>query len=46
MQGGRFVDYSDRAGLDLAAYGCGAVAGDYDGDGDVDVYITAFGPNA
>ena len=30
----------------LAGYGMGVAAGDYDNDGDVDLYITALGPNA
>ena len=40
---GRFVDVTDRAGLRLASYGMGATAGDVDGDGDLDLYTTAFG---
>jgi hypothetical protein len=43
--GGRFVDHTEFAGLAIEGYGCGAVAGDYDDDGDVDLYITAFGAN-
>ncbi len=43
--GGRFVDVTDRSGIVVAAYGMGAVAGDVDGDGDLDLYVTAFGPN-
>jgi enediyne biosynthesis protein E4 len=41
-----FVDVTERAGIDFTAYGCGAVAGDVDGDGDLDLYLTAWGPNA
>ncbi len=40
-----FVDVTAAAGLRLAVYGMGATAGDYDGDGDVDLYVTAYGPN-
>ena len=41
-----FADVTERSGLDFDGYGCGATAGDVDGDGDIDVYLTAFGPNA
>ncbi|MFW6175695.1 MAG: CRTAC1 family protein, partial [Acidobacteriota bacterium] len=43
--GGRFVDVTERAGLRVDSYGMGATAGDADGDGDLDLYVTAFGPN-
>ena len=42
---GRFVPAPD--GLPhLPGYGMGVAAGDYDNDGDVDLYVTALGPNA
>ncbi len=42
----RFTDVSARAGLEAAAgYGMGAASGDFDNDGDLDLYVTAFGPN-
>ncbi len=41
----RFTDVSDRAGLGLEEYAMGATAGDVDRDGDLDLYLTAFGPN-
>ena len=44
-RGPRFVDVTERSGLAVAGYGSGAVAGDYDGDGFLDLYVTAFGAN-
>ncbi len=41
----RFVDVTDEAGLDFGGYGMGGAAGDVDGDGDFDLYLTAFGAN-
>lgn len=42
---GVFVDVSVRVGLTSKGYGQGVVVGDYDGDGDPDVYITRYGSN-
>jgi len=42
---GRFRDVTAEAGLSPTAYGMGATAGDVDGDGDPDLYVTAYGPN-
>ena len=45
---GRFADRTSEVGLDGARYcvcGQGATAGDYDGDGDWDLYVTTVGPN-
>jgi hypothetical protein len=46
---GRFRDVTREAGLDLptgaGSYGQGVAAGDYDGDGWIDLYVTAVGPN-
>jgi len=39
---GRFEDVTKEAGLDRTFYGQGAAIGDYDNDGDLDVYITAI----
>ena len=41
----RFVDVTGAAGIDVGAYGMGGAAGDIDGDGDPDLYVTAFGRN-
>ena len=40
---GSFRDVTDAAGIRVAAYGQGAAAADVEGDGDVDLYVTAFG---
>jgi hypothetical protein len=42
---GRFEDVTARAGVANNAYGQGACAGDYDSDGDLDLYVTNFGAN-
>jgi len=39
-----FTDVTDRAGVGLRAYGMGAAVGDYDNDGYLDLFVTAFGP--
>jgi hypothetical protein len=46
LGGWRFEDVSAKAGVDLAAWGQGVCAGDADGDGRVDLYVTNWGPNA
>lgn len=44
---GAFFDVTSVAGIDtFVGYGSGAVAGDVDNDGDVDLYFTALGANA
>ncbi|NIM49645.1 MAG: CRTAC1 family protein [Gemmatimonadales bacterium] len=42
---GRFADVTAAAGLDFSMYGMGVAFADYDGDGDVDMYLTAVGDN-
>ena len=40
LGGWKFEDVSKQAGVDLAAWGNGACAGDFDGDGFLDLYVT------
>ncbi len=42
---GRFADIAESAGLAEHFWGFGVAAGDYDNDGDPDLYVTARGPN-
>jgi hypothetical protein len=42
---GKFDDVTAGSGLDVSFYGMGAAVGDYDGDGRVDVFISALGAN-
>ena len=43
--GGTFEDVTERSGIRHREYGMGTCAGDYDGDGRPDLYITNDGPN-
>jgi enediyne biosynthesis protein E4 len=40
-----FTDVTSEAGLEHIGYGMGAATGDYDNDGDIDLYVSNFGPN-
>jgi enediyne biosynthesis protein E4 len=42
---GTFTDVTRQAGLAVETYGLGCAVGDYDNDGNVDIYITSVGPN-
>ena len=42
---GTFTDVTARAQLEGVAFGMGVAAGDYDGDGFTDLYVTAYGRN-
>jgi hypothetical protein len=42
---GKFTDVTADSGLSASLYGMGAAVGDYDGDGKVDLFISALGPN-
>jgi len=41
----RFQDVTMRSGLGDTGYGLGVAVGDYDNDGDPDVYLNNYGPN-
>ncbi len=43
--GGRFEDVTPRAGVGHRGWGHGVAVGDYDNDGDPDLYVTSYGPN-
>ena len=42
---GTFTDVTRQAGLAVEMYGLGCAVGDYDNDGNVDIYMTALGSN-
>ena len=42
---GTFEDVTEQSGLQGAGYGMGVAVGDYDNDGDEDLYVTAYGGN-
>ncbi len=43
--GERFEDVTEQAGITFAGFGMGACWGDFDNDGDLDLYVTAYGEN-
>ncbi|MEN8109062.1 MAG: CRTAC1 family protein [Pseudomonadota bacterium] len=42
----QFTDVTAEAGLGRQSYSQGVAVGDYDNDGDADLYVTGFGPNS
>ncbi|MEK6260771.1 MAG: CRTAC1 family protein [Planctomycetota bacterium] len=42
---GKFAEVTKETGLDVTFYGQGVAVGDYDSDGDVDLFLSAVGPN-
>jgi hypothetical protein len=45
LGGLRFENVAQKAGVDGAAWGSGVCAGDFNGDGKIDLYVTNWGPN-
>jgi hypothetical protein len=42
---GRFTEVTEQAGLRSAGYSMGCAAADYDNDGDLDLFVSGFGPS-
>jgi len=42
---GTFTDVTERAGVPGGRFGMGVAAGDYDGDGHADLFVTNYGPD-
>lgn len=45
LGGWKFADVTERAGIAGRGFMLGAVTGDYDSDGDPDLYVTSYGSN-
>jgi hypothetical protein len=45
LGGMKFADVTAQTKVGHAGYGMGAAVGDYDGDGDEDLYVLNYGPN-
>jgi len=45
LGGGKFEDVADATGVACDGYGMGCAVGDYDGDGDPDLYVVGLGRN-
>jgi hypothetical protein len=43
--GWKFTDVTEKAGVGDKGYGLGVAIGDYDNDGDLDIYLNNYGPN-
>jgi len=43
--GWRFTNVTDQAGVGDTGFGLGVAVGDYDNDGDLDIYVNNYGPN-
>lgn len=41
----KFTDVTEQAGVGDTGYGLGVAIGDYDNDGDQDIYLNNYGPN-
>ena len=41
----KFTDVTDKAGVGDTGFGLGVAVGDYDKDGDLDLYVNNYGPN-
>jgi hypothetical protein len=45
LEDGSFADVTEASGLRATEYGMGCTVGDYDNDGDADLYLPNFGPD-